>query len=262
MRIVVCVKHVPDVQAERRFTGDGHVDREHGEGTLNEPDENAIEAALLLAEAAGAEVVVLTMGPPTAADAVRRGLQVGADRGVHVCDEGLHGSDVFATARTLAAAIRRLGEEVPVDLVLTGVTATDGLTGVVPTLIAAELGVAALTGAAQVTLTDGGVRVQRELDHGSELLQADLPAVVSVSDRANDPRYPGFKGIMAARKKPLDTWSLAELHLSAADVGFAGARTRVVEATPRPPRDNRVLLTDTGDAGRRLAAYLADSHLI
>lgn len=262
MKIVVCVNHVPDVQGDRRFTTAGHVDRDHGEGTLNELDESAIEAALVLAEEAGGEVVVLTMGPAAAVDAVRRGLQVGADRGVHVCDEALAGSDVFATARTLAAAIRRLGETDPIDLVLTGVASLDGLMGVLPVLIAAELGIGSLTRAVEVVLVDGGVQVRRELDQVTEVLHAEMPVVVGVSDRANEPRYPSFKGIMAARKKPVETWTLADLRLSPDDVGVVAARTRVLEATRRPPRGNRVLLTDTGDAGLRLAAYLADNRLI
>ncbi|EYR63772.1 electron transfer flavoprotein subunit beta [Actinotalea ferrariae CF5-4] len=262
MKIVVCVKHVPDVQADRRFTDDGLVDRTQGDGTLNELDENAVEAALALAEAHGGEVVALTMGPADAEDAVRRALQMGADQAVHVQDDALAGSDVFATAAVLAAAVRRLGEDAPVDLVVTGMAALDGLMSVVPSLLAAELGTSQATLAAELAVEDGAVRVRRDLDDATEVVRAPLPAVVSVTDQSNQPRYPNFKGIMAARKKPVTTWSLADLGVDAGAVGAAGARTRVLQATPRPPRENRVLVTDDGGAGTQLAAYLVQNRLV
>lgn len=262
MKIVVCVKHVPDVQADRRFTDDGLVDRSQGDGTLNELDENAVEAALTLAEEHGGEVVALTMGPAEAEDAVRRALQMGADHAVHVQDDALAGSDVFATAGVLAAAVRRIGEDGPVDLVVTGMAALDGLMSVVPSLLAAELGVAQATLAAELAVEDGAVRVRRDLDDATEVVRAPLPAVVSVTDQSNQPRYPNFKGIMAARKKPVTAWSLADLGVDPGTVGSAAARTRVLEATPRPPRENRVLVTDDGEAGRRLAAYLVENRLV
>ncbi len=262
MRIVVCVKHVPDLQADRRFTADGRVDRTGGDGTLNELDENAVEAALVLTEAHGGEVTVLTVGPADAADAVRRGLQMGAKHAVHVTDDAIAGSDAFGTALVLAAAIRRLDAAEPVDLVLTGMAALDGLMSVVPSLLAASLDLPQATLAAEVTVSDGVVRVRRELDHTTEVLEATLPALVSVTDQANEPRYPNFAGIMAARKTPIATWSLADVGVDASSVGDAGARTRVLEATPRPVREDRVLIADTGDAGLQLAAYLAENRLL
>ncbi|MCL3860479.1 electron transfer flavoprotein subunit beta/FixA family protein [Actinotalea sp. K2] len=262
MRIVVCVKHVPDLQAERAFTEQGWVDRTQGDGTLNELDENAVEAALAVAEELGGEVTVLTVGPQDAEDAVRRGLQMGADHAVHVLDDAIAGSDAFGTAAVLAAALRALAGQEPVDLVITGMAALDGLMSVVPTLVAAELGIAQLTLAAELTVTEGSVRVRRELDHATEVLEAPLPALVSVTDQSNQPRYPNFKGIMAARKKPVTTWSLDNLGVDPQRVGAAGARTRVVEATPRPPRENRVLVTDDGEAGVQLAAYLVENRLV
>ena len=262
MRIVVCVKHVPDLMAERRLV-DGHVDREQGDGTLNELDENAVEAALVLAEELEAEVVVVTVGPDDAVDAVRRGLQMGADRGLHVLDEAVAGSDVFGTAKVLAAAVRHLGAEVPVDLVLTGMASLDGLTSMLPAVLAAELGLPQLSLASELTVADGVVQVRRDLDHASEVLRAPLPALVSVTDQSNEPRYPAFAGIMAARKKPVDVLTLDDLGVDAAEVGDLGARTEVLDAAERPPRENRVLLTDAeGDAGARLAAYLVDHKLV
>lgn len=261
MRIVVCVKHVPDIQSERGFV-DGRVDRTQGDGTLNELDENAVEAALRLVAEHGGDVTVLTVGPADADDAVRRALQMGAGRAVRVTDDAVAGSDAFGTAVVLAAAVRRLASEEPVDLVITGMAALDGLMSVVPTLLAALLDWPQATLAAELGVHDGVVRVRRELDHVTEVLEATLPAVVSVTDQANDPRYPSFAGIMAARKAQVTVWSLADLDLDAAAVGAAGARTEVLEAAPRPVRDDRVLITDTGDAGLRLAAFLDENGLL
>lgn len=263
VRIVVAVKHVPDIQAERTLGEDGRLARDGGDGTLNEVDENAVEAALVVAErAGGAEVVALTMGPDDAVDAARRALQMGADSAVHVHDEGAAGSDAPGTAHVLAAAVRKIAEDGPVDLVVTGMAATDGLTSLVPAALAAELDLPALTLAVDVEVADGAVTVRRELDHADETLRAALPALVSVSDSANEPRYPNFAGIMAARKKPVVTWTLADLGVDPAAVGVAGARARVLAAAPRPPRADRVLVTDTGDAGARLAAYLVERKLV
>jgi len=268
MRIVVCVKHVPDIQAERSLAPDGRVVRDGGDGTLNELDENAVEAALTLVEAHRAdggdgEVVVLTVGPDDAEDAVRRGLQMGADTAVQVLDDAIAGSDVFGTVAVLAAAIRYLGAQSPVDLVVTGMAALDGMTSMVPAALAAALELPQLTLASEVTLVAGGaVRIRRELDTATEMLSAPLPALVSVTDQANEPRYPNFKGIMAARKKPVEVLSLADLGIDPGSVGSAGARTEVVLAAARPAREHRVLVTDDGTAGATLAAYLVENKLV
>ncbi|CAN5247984.1 electron transfer flavoprotein subunit beta/FixA family protein [soil metagenome] len=260
------VKHVPDIQSERALGPDGRVVRDGGDGTINELDENAVEAALLLVEQHGGEVVALTVGPADAVDAVRRALQLGADAGVHVLDDAIAGSDVFGTVAVLAAAVRRLGAEAPVDLVLTGMAGLDGLTSLVPAALAAELDLPQLTLASELTVvaSDSGwtARVRRDLDHATEVLEAPLPALVSVTDQANEPRYPNFKGIMAARKKPVEVLGLADLGVEAAVVGDAGARTEVVDAARRPARENRILVTDNGDAGLRLAAYLVENKLV
>ncbi len=261
MRIVVCVKHVPDLMSERRLGDDGRVQREE-DGTLNELDENAVEAALVLAQAHDAEVVAVTMGPEDAEDAVRRALQMGADRGVHVLDDALAGTDVFGTARVLAAAVRRVAQDGPVDLVVTGMASLDALTSMLPAALAAELDLPQLTLAVQVDVADGVVQVRRDLDHAAEVLRAPLPALVSVTDQANEPRYPAFAGIMAARKKPVDVYDLADLGVDPAAVGSAGARTEVLSAVERPAREDRVLLTDEGDAGVLLADYLVENKLV
>ncbi|WP_129339301.1 electron transfer flavoprotein subunit beta/FixA family protein [Cellulomonas endophytica] len=265
MRIVVCVKHVPDIQGERSLGEDGRVVRDGGDGTLNELDENAVEAALALVEARaqeGDEVVALTVGPDDAVEAVRRALQMGAHRAVHVLDDAVAGADAVGTAQVLAAAVRRLGEEAPVDLVVTGMAGLDGLTSLLPTLLGELLGVAALPLASHLEVEGGTVTVRRDLDHATETLRAALPAVVSVTDAANDPRYPGFKQIMAARKAPVTVLSLDDLGLDPALTGAAGARTQVLLARPRPPRQDRVLVQDTGDGGARLAAFLVERGLV
>ncbi len=260
----MCVKHVPDIQSERALGPDRRVVRDGGDGTINELDENALEAAIALVEESGGSVVALTVGPPDAADAVRRGLQLGAQEAVHVVDDAIGGSDAIGTARVLAAAIQHLDAQEPVDLVITGMAGLDALTSLLPTAIAELLDLPALPLAAELTVDADSrtVRIRRNLDHSSEVLEASLPAVVSVTDQANDPRYPGFKGIMAARKIPITTLALADLDVDATRVGATGARTEVVTAAARPPRENRVLINDTGDAGVRLAAYLVDNQLV
>ncbi|GAA3806085.1 electron transfer flavoprotein subunit beta/FixA family protein [Cellulomonas soli] len=262
MRIVVCVKHVPDIQSDRTLGADGRTVRDGGDGTLNELDENALEAALTLVEAHGGEVVALTVGPDDAVDAVRKGLQMGAEQAVHVVDEQIAGSDVLGTATVLAAAVRHIAAQGPVDLVVTGMAGLDGLTSVLPTALAELLDLPALLLAREVDIDGTTVTIRRDLDHASEVLRAELPALLSVTDQANEARYPNFKGIMAARKKPVTTLTLADLGVDPATVGSVGARTQVLEAAARPPREDRVLITDDGTAGVRLAAYLVEHKLV
>ncbi|MBU4215209.1 MAG: electron transfer flavoprotein subunit beta [Actinobacteria bacterium] len=263
MKIVVAVKHVPDVQSTRMLGADGRLRRDGGDGTLNELDENAVEAAVQIAAATSGEVVALSVGPADAHDAVRRALQLGASRGVVVSDERLVGLDALGTAAVLAAAVTVEGG---VDLVLTGMASTDGLTSVVPTALAAYLRLPALALAAHVDVADGTVHVRRELDHAVEELSAPLPAVVSVTDAANEPSFPGFRAIMAARKKPVQELGLDEVVPGLTSLGLdpsmLGGRTRVLHAEPQQPRTDRVLVTDDGDAGVRLAAWLVDQRLV
>ena len=263
MRIVVCVKHVPDAQGERSFRAEDHTtDRSAVDGLLSELDEYAVEEALTLKESADAEVVVLTMGPGDAADAVRKALQMGADSGVHVSDEALHGSDAIATSRVLAAAVAKIAEQGPVDLVLSGMASTDGSMGVVPAMLAERLGWPQLTFASELTVESGAARVRRDGDAATEVVEAALPAVVSVTDQINEPRYPSFKGIMAAKKKPVQTWSLGDVGVEAGEVGLAGAWTAVDSVTARPPREKGEVVVDDGDGGARLAEFLASRRFV
>ncbi|WP_114908088.1 electron transfer flavoprotein subunit beta/FixA family protein [Ornithinimicrobium murale] len=254
MNIVVCVKHVPDAQSDRGFEADHTTDREGVDGLLSELDEYAIEAALALVEAAGGEVTALTIGPDDAADAIKKALQMGADKGVHILDDAIAGSDAPATSLVLAEAITKIGE---VDIVLTGMASTDGTMGVLPAMLAERLGLPQITLASELSVEGGTARIRRDGDAASESIEATLPAVVSVTDRINEPRYPSFKGIMAAKKKPVETWGLADLGVDAARVGLTGAWTRVLEVVPRPPRAAGQIITDEGAGGRALAEFLA-----
>ena len=261
MKIVVCIKHVPDVQSERRIEDSRLVRGE--DDVLNELDENAVEAAVSLVEELGGEVVALTMGPDDAEDAVRRALQMGADSGVVVSDDDLTGSDVVATARVLAAAVGRIGGVEPaggtgdVDLVVTGMASLDAMTSMLPGALAAALHVPALTLASSLEAGAGEVTVTRTTGTLSEVLSAPLPALVSVTDQANEPRYPNFAAMRAARKKPVDTWDLADLGLQP-----RSAAVEVVGAEARPARQAGTIRTDAGQAGRELAAWLVDSKLV
>ncbi|QAY71669.1 electron transfer flavoprotein subunit beta/FixA family protein [Xylanimonas protaetiae] len=264
MRIVVLLKYVPDITSDRRFE-DGRVVRDPAVGSLNELDENAVEAALQLIEAQPEgehEVVAVTVAPATADIAVRKAYQMGVQRGIRVTDDALAGSDYFGTTAALAAAVRRLGDEQPVDLVITGMAALDGLGSVVPALLAEELGWPQLTLAKTVALDDGALTITREADDAYETLSAPLPAVLSVTDTANSPRYPNFKLIMAARSKAVEEWSAADLGLDPADVGIAAARTVTVEAAPRPPRPELQLVVDKGEGGTALAEFLIRNDLV
>ncbi|MGC4175153.1 electron transfer flavoprotein subunit beta/FixA family protein [Demequina sp.] len=260
MRVLVTVKFTPDLQSHRSFT-DGTVTRTADDGSMNELDENAVEAALQLVEAAGeGEVVALTVGGPDAVAAVRKALQLGVGRAIHVSDAAIAGSDVFGTAKVLAAAVRKVHEETPLDLVITGMAALDGLTSMLPTALAVELDWAQLTLASSLTVADGVATIERHLPESHETVSAQLPAVVSVTDEANKPRYPNFKMIMAARTAVVETWSLDDLGVVPSTVGAGAARVTVLDASPREPR-TPVIVTDTGEGGRQLADFLIERGL-
>ena len=260
MKIVVCVKHVPDAQAGPRFAADRTTDRAGVDGHLSELDEYAVEEALTIAEAQpGSTVTVVTVGPAAASDAVRKALQMGADAGVHVVDDALHGSDAPATSLVLAKAIAKLEH----DLVITGMASTDGAMSVVPAMLAERLSLPQLTFAGAVSVAGSAVRIERDGDASTEVIEAQLPALVSVTDQINDPRYPSFKGIMAAKKKPVQTWSLADLGISADQVGASAAWTVVDDIVARPPRQaGEIVSAAEGDGGHRLVAYLTGAKLV
>ncbi|MCB0915820.1 MAG: electron transfer flavoprotein subunit beta/FixA family protein [Actinobacteria bacterium] len=259
MKIVVCVKQVPDTWAEKKLNpADSTLDRASVDAVVNELDEYAIEEALQLAEANGGEVVVLSMGPDRATESIRKALSMGAARGVHVVDDALHGSCAMGTSKALAKAIEA---EAP-DLVVFGSESTDARMSVVPAMVAERLGYPQLTFANKVEIDGGTVKIQRITEAGYDEVEAAGPAVVSVVEKINEPRYPNFKGIMAAKKKPIDTKALADLGLAADEVGTAGASTAVVEFADAPPRAAGQIVTDDGNGGVKIAEFLSTQKFI
>ena len=264
MTIVVMVKQVPDTYAERALTvGDHSVDRDATDAVLDEINERALESALQLREGdgpiAGSEVVAVTMGPDRAGDAIRKALAMGADRAVHVADDALHGTDALGTARVLAKTIASIDG---VDLVLAGNEASDGRCGAVPAVVAEILGMPALTHGRELAVEGGSVTVVRETDDGVTVISAELPAVITVNEKVNEPRYPSFKGIMAAKKKPVTTVTIADLGIDAGAVGLANATSEVLEMTPRPPKQAGQIVKDEGDGGAKIAEFLAAQKLL
>jgi electron transfer flavoprotein beta subunit len=260
MNIVVCVKQVPDSWAEKKLQPtDRTLDRESADAVMNELDEYAVEEALRLSEAnEGSTVTILTMGPEKAGETVRKALSMGADAGVLVVDEGLHGSDAVATSLVLAKALGT----VPWDLVILGTESTDARMSVVPAMLAERLGAPQLTFAQKVDVAGTTVTVQRQTEYGYDTVEASMPALISVVEKINEPRYPSFKGIMAAKKKPVTTLSLADLGVDAGAVGLAGAWSAVEDFAQRPPRQAGTIVKDEGDGGLKLAEYLATSKFI
>ncbi|MFJ2199895.1 electron transfer flavoprotein subunit beta/FixA family protein [Streptomyces violaceusniger] len=259
LRIVVCVKYVPDATGDRHFAEDLTVDRDDVDGLLSELDEYAVEQALQIAdEADDAEITVLTVGPEDARDALRKALSMGADKAVHVEDDGLHGSDALGTSLVLAKAVEKTGY----DLVVCGMASTDGTMGVLPAMLAERLGVPQVSLLSEVSVGDGTVKGRRDGDTATELLEARLPAVVSVTDQSGEARYPSFKGIMAAKKKPVTSWDLEDLEIESDEVGLEGAWTAVDGATERPARTAGTIVKDEGEGGKQLAAFLAERKFI
>jgi len=259
MNIVVCVKQVPDTWSERTLReADSRLDRAAADGVINELDEYAIEEGLQLAEAHGGEVTILSMGPEKAGEAIRKALSMGADKAVHLLDDGLGGSDALGTSLALAAAIRRQ----PFDLVILGSESTDARMGVLAAMLAERLGAAQVSLASKVDIDGGEIEARRQTDAGYDRVRASLPAVVSVVEKINEPRYPSFKGIMAAKKKPVETLSVADLGLDPAQVGAGAAATEVVSFAKRPPRQAGVIVKDDGDGGGKAAGFLASGKFI
>src|SRR6478752_1527714 len=260
--IVVLIKQVPDTWSERKLSdGDFTLDREAADAVLDEINERAVEEALLIKEKEGGEgtVTVLTAGPERAGEAIRKALSMGADKAVHLKDDGLKGSDVVQTAWALA---RALGTIEGVDLVIAGNESTDGVGGAVPAILAEYLGLPQLTHVRKLSVDDGKVTGERETDDGVFTLEATLPAIVSVNEKINEPRFPSFKGIMAAKKKEVTTLSLAEIGVEADEVGVANAGSTVLSSTPKPPKTAGEKIADEGEGGSKIAAYLVGQKLI
>jgi electron transfer flavoprotein beta subunit len=259
MKIAVCVKQVPDTWAEKTLRAeDSTLDRESPDGVLNELDEYAVEEALQMAEAHGGEVTVVSMGPARAAETVRKALSMGADAGIHMQDDALHGSDAIATSAVLAAALADKG----FDIIVFGSESTDARMSVIPAMVAERLGIAQLTFAQRVSVSGSDVTIERVTDYGFDTITASMPVVVSVVEKINEPRYPSFKGIMAAKKKPVETLGIADLGIDAASVGQGAAWSAVADFAARPAKAAGTIVADEGDGGARIAAYLTEQKFI
>lgn len=261
MNIVVTVKQVPDTWAEKKLDpSDQTTDRASVENVMNEMDEYGVEEALRIKEAHGGEVTVVTMGPEKAVETVRKALSMGADKAVHLTDSALHGSDAIETSEALAKVISSLSP----DLVITSSEASDARGGVMGALLAERLGYPQLTLARKVTVDpdNSSVTIERQGDNGYAVVQGSLPALVGVVEKINEPRYPSFKGIMAAKKKPLTTMGLGDAGIDAGSVGLGNATTKVDESEPRPPKSAGQKVKDEGDGGTKIADFLASQKLI
>ena len=259
MNIVVCVKQVPDTWAERKLKpGDATLDRESVDGLINELDEYAIEEALQIKEAHEGEVTVLTMGPEKASESIRKALSMGADKAVHLTDDALAGSDVLQTSYALAQVLKQIG----FDLVVCGAESTDARMGSMAPMLAERLGVPQLSLASKVEVDGPSIKVHRQSEDGYWTVEGTLPAVISVVEKINEPRYPSFKGIMAAKKKPMQVMSCADAGIDTSLVGVANAATEVVDFAERPPRQAGSIVKDEGDGGSKAAEFLITQKFI
>src|ERR1700730_13267421 len=257
MKIAVCVKQVPE--------GNSRIDPEttrpdrSGEGPLNACDANGVEEALRLKDATGeGEVVLVSMGPPKAQDALRKALAMGADRAVLVTDEAAAGSDLVAPSYTLAKALEREGA----DVILFGQQAGDSDGAVLWAAVADRLRLPVVSQAAEITQADGKLTVKRQTEFGYDVIEAPLPAVVAVSDAINEPRYPSLKGIMGAKSKPQETVSLADLGVESDRAGVAGSRTTVEGLGSPPARGDSRTIEDDGSGADQVLAFLQEKRLL
>jgi electron transfer flavoprotein beta subunit len=253
--ILVCVKHIPDPNLPPEMDGK-RLKREGVQGVLDPGDEFGVEAGLQLKEAHGGEVTLVSMGPAPALEAIRRGLSMGADKGVLVTDDALQGADALVTARVLAAAIRRAN----FDIVIAGVESTDGYTGAMPAMLAEFLDVPQVTFVKKFEQFDGSLKADRQTADGYHVVECPLPALVTVTAGVNEPRYASFKGIMAAKKKPVDQLSLSDLRLSADDVEVNQTIAAISAAEER--KAGEVIADEGGSGAAKIADFLVEAKVI
>lgn len=259
MNIAVLVKQVPDTYSERKLrSGDFLLDREASDAVIDEIDQRGVEVGLQLVEKHGGEVTVVTMGPQRATEALRKALSMGAHRAVHVVDDALAGSDALQTSAALAAALAPLG----VDLVVAGNESTDGRTAAIPAMVAERLGWSAVTSVRAIDVDGGFFTAERVIEAGFSLVRCPLPAVISVDEKIADFRYPNFKGIMAAKSKPVQSLVVSDLGLDPAGQGAAAASTQLVDGDARPPRSGGDKVIDDGTAGVQIAEFLTARRLL
>lgn len=254
MNIVVLAKYIPDPNATPELGDDFRVKREGVDGAIDPGDEFAVEAALQLADVAGGEVTVVSMGPADAMTAIRKALSMGCHKGVLISDDALKGADVLVTTKVLAGAIQ-LQE---FDLVLTGVESTDGSTGTLPMALAEYLDVPSATFARKLDLADGKVTIERQTEGGYDVVACPLPALVSVTAGVNEPRYPKLKEIMAAKNKPVEQLSSTDLGFSADDL----TPTQTVASIEPAPERAAGEVIEAGDAPARVVSFLKEAKVI
>jgi electron transfer flavoprotein beta subunit len=254
VNIVVTVKHIPDPNVPGEMDGN-RLKRDGVQGVLDPGDEFGVEAGLQLKEALGGEVTLVSMGPAPALEAVKRGLSMGADKGVIVTDDALEGADALVTARVLAAAIKRN----EFDVVIAGVESTDGYTGTLAATLAELLDVPQITFAKSIEAQEDSIKVQRQTADGYHVVESPLPALISVTAGVNEPRYASFKGIMAAKKKPVDQLSLGDLGLSGDDVAI---KQNIADLTPAEERKAGEIIQDEGIGAARIADFLKEAKVI
>jgi electron transfer flavoprotein beta subunit len=264
MKICVLVKEVPDASVEKRVDPNTKRLDRNGEKNLNPFDTHAIEAAMQiregLPEGQVEEIVAVTMGPESAVRALHKAVSLGADRSVHLSDDALVGSDVCATGYALAKVLKR---ENP-DLVLLGQQSDDGECYTIGAVVADHLQMPSLTQVIQIGVSDSKLRCERQAEYGYDTVEVELPAVISVGDAINEPRYPSLKAIMGAKKKPLDTLAVADAQIEAEKVGEAGSRTRVLAVNPPPQKQAGTIIEDedTNETVEKIVAWLEEKKLI
>jgi electron transfer flavoprotein beta subunit len=253
MNVAVCVKQIPDPAGQLSLDPSTHTLVREGKLILDDSDAYGVEMALQLAEASGGgDVILVSMAPNNETSGLRTALAMGAASAVLVSDPALAGSDALSTAKVIAAAVKR----VQPDLLLAATESTDGYTGTTPVQVAELLGWPAVTFAKHVEVVDGVVKVQRQTETGYDDVTSPLPAVVTVTAGVVDPRYPSFKGIMAARSKPVEELTAADLGLDGSQVGWAGARQQIVSVQPADERSAGEIVVDEGDAHEKIVAFL------
>ncbi len=258
MNVVVCVKQIPDPAEPGKLEADNTLDRS-GKLILDESDSYGVEMALQLADAGGGgDVTLVSMAPNGETAGLRTALAMGAAKAILVSDEALSGAGALDTAKVLAAAIKRAEP----DLVLAATESTDGYTGTVPEQVAALLGLPSITFAKHVEIADGTVKVQRQTEAGYDQCEAPLPALVSVTAGVVEPRYPSFKGIMAAKSKPVDQLTVADLGLDTGSVGSAGAGQEIVAVEEAPAREAGEIVEDDGEGFQRVVSFLEELKVI
>ena len=254
----MCIKQVPDSWAEKKLSAsDSTLDRAAADRVVNELDEYAVEEALKIVEAGEGEVTILSVGPAEAADSIRKAISMGAHSGIHI-DDAMHGSDAVATSLVIAEALK--GRDF--DLIIFGSESTDARMSVVPAMVAARLDLPQMTFASKVEVSGNDLTIQRQTDYGYDEVKSSLPAVVSVVEKINEPRYPSFKNIMAAKKAPMETLSLSDLGVSTELVGLGNAWSQVASFADRPAKPAGTKVVDEGSGSAQLEEFLVAQKFI